>query len=107
MPGIYIFVVALFFYAIPYAAIYRASAFTSLFSSLKYFMKNPITSILLSVLILMVPVSISIIMNTPNIIVEKFYPELVYWILATGLFIDIFIFFFWMGTATSFLKNQE
>lgn len=107
MPGIYIFLVAIFFYTIPCVAIYRVNAFRAAIDSIKYFLKNPILTFFLSLFIMIVPLIISIILNTPNVIVEKFYPELIYWIITGGLVVDIFIGFLWMGTATTYLKNQE
>jgi hypothetical protein len=40
-------------------------------------------------------------------IVQKFKPELVYWLLLAGLVVDILFFFFWMGTAVRFLVDEE
>ena len=43
----------------------------------------------------------------PVTIIEKFRPELVYWVLLAGLGFNLIASFFWMGTAVRFLIEEE
>jgi hypothetical protein len=40
-------------------------------------------------------------------IVEKFKPELVYWLLLAGLAADVLFYFFWIGTAVRLLVDEQ
>jgi hypothetical protein len=40
-------------------------------------------------------------------IIEKFRPELVYWVLLAGLAVNALASFLWMGTAVRFLIDEE
>jgi len=106
-PFLYVVIMSLFFFAIPYVAIYRVNVFTGLGKSLSYFKNNPILCFFLSVFILIIPVSLSLLLTQQNLIVAKFKPELIYWILLVGLITDIFVNFFWMGMAVRHIIDQE
>ena len=106
-PFLYVVIMSLFFFAIPYVAIYRVNVFTGLGRSLIYFKNNPILCFFLSVFILIIPVSISLLLTQQHLIVTKFKPELIYWILLVGLITDIFVNFFWMGMAVRHIIDQE
>jgi len=69
--------------------------------------KNPFTCFFLSLIVLAVPILIAIINSRSAEIVQKFKPELVYWLLLVGLVVDIFLYLFWMGTAVRFLVDEE
>jgi len=107
LPGIYIIITALFYFALPYAAIHRTNIFRAAGQSLKLFFSRPITCLFLAAFILAVPVLISIALGEQDSIIEKFRPELVYWLLLLGLITDIFVNFFWMGTAARVLAEEE
>ncbi|MEW6413421.1 MAG: hypothetical protein AB1483_13275 [Candidatus Zixiibacteriota bacterium] len=107
MPGLYIVIVALFYFSISYCALYGASVWTALKRSLQIFWNRPIMCLCLAAVILAAPVLMSIIGQQQNIIINKFYPELMYWVLVVGLAVDAVVYFFWMGTAVRFLSDQE
>ena len=107
LPFIYVVVLALFFFMVPSVAIYRESFLKALKRSLSIFVKNPFTCFFLSLIVLAVPILIAIINSRSAEIVQKFKPELVYWLLLVGLVVDIFLYFFWMGTAVRFLMDEE
>ena len=107
MPAIDIVVVALCFFIIPYIAIYRTNIFSALLSSIKIFFKHPFFCLFLSVSILILPLIFAAILNHPNIIVEKFKPEMVYWLLFAALGADVFVNFFWMSTAVGFMADFD
>ncbi len=107
LPFSYVMILALFFFVLPRVAVYRESFFKALKRGLRLFVRNPFTCFFLSLIIMVVPVFLSIIAGYSSGIVEKFRPELVYWLLLAGLVVDIFFNFFWMGTAVRFLIDEE
>lgn len=107
LPFIYVVVLALFFFMVSSVAVYRENFLKALKRSLRIFVRNPFTCFFLSLIVLAVPVFVSIIGSRSGEIVQKFKPELVYWLLLTGLVVDIFFYFFWIGTAVRFLVDEE
>ena len=107
LPIIYVVILAVLFYMIPSVALFRENFLKALKRSLRLFIRNPFTSFFLSLLVLLVPVYVSIISGRSAQIIDKFKPELVYWLLLAGLVVDIFFYFFWMGTAVRFLVDEE
>lgn len=107
MPAVYVAVLSLFFFVIPSIAVFGENVIQAVKRSVSIFFRNPFTCICLALIILAGPLLISIVTGRPDIIVEKFKPELVYWVLLAGLVIDIFVNFFWMGAAVRFLIDEE
>jgi hypothetical protein len=107
LPLIYVVILAVLFHMIPAAAVYRDHFFRALRRSFRLFLRRPFTSFFLSLLLLTVPVFVSIINGKSADIVQKFKPELVYWLLLAGLIVDVFFYFFWMGTAVRSLVDEE
>jgi len=107
LPFIDILVIGLLFFAIPWIAIYRVNLLSGIKHSLKIFISRPIFCFLLSFTILIVPMVLAQILNHPNLIVNKFKPEMIYWLLFGGLIVDLFVNFFWMGTAANYLSENE
>jgi hypothetical protein len=107
MPAAFTMCVALFYYAVPVAVATRRNVFYALGRALKLFVKNPITTLALSAIIIAGPVFLAALSSGyAATIVEKFRPELVYWLLTLGLFVEMVASFFWMGTATRFLADE-
>ncbi len=107
IPMFNILIVALFFFAIPYIAIYRTNVIDGLVQSLKLFVKRPLFILFLSTAILAVPLVLSAIMNNTSVLVEKFNPSITYILLIIGLGVDLFVNFFWIGTAVNYLSDDE
>lgn len=107
LPSIFIFIFSLFYFVLPGIAIYGWSVLKSISVSVKYFISNPITCLLLAGVVLSGPILISFVNNHPEIIVEKFKPGLVYLLLIGGLVLDILANFFWIGTSVKFLSDEE
>ncbi len=107
IPFLYFLVFSLFFFVIPIIAIYEESFLKAVKRSLTIFIQNPLTCFFISFLVLLGPIVISFVTNNPTIIIEKFDPELVYWVLIFSLVIDIFANFFWIGTVVRFLYDEE
>ena len=107
MPGAYVFILALFFVAIPSIAVKGDNVFRGLLRALKIFIRYPITCLFLSAFILAGPIFISILSSYAWDIIERFRPELVYWILVAGLGSELLANFFWMGTSVRLLAEPE
>lgn len=107
MPSIFTFIFALFYFVLPGIAIYGWSVPKSISVSVRYFLSNPLTCLFLAGTVLSGPILISFVNNHPEIIVDKFKPELVYLLLIVSLVVDVFANFFWMGTSVKFLSDEE
>jgi hypothetical protein len=107
LPGLYMLLLAVFYLVIARIAIYRETIFRALKRSLRAFIHNPFTFLTLAIILLIIPSIISIILSRPDIIVNKFRPELVFWLILGGLLVDLVVYFIWMGTAVKFLTDQE
>jgi hypothetical protein len=107
MPGIYSLILALFFFAIPAIALKGDNVFRGLMRALTIFRRNPVTCLLLSGIILAGPITLSILSGYASDIIEKFRPELIYWLLVIGLGTELLANFFWMGTASRFLADHS
>ena len=107
IPFFNILVFAILFYTIPYIAIYRTNVLVGIKNSFRMFIKRPIFNLILSFSIMAVPITVSIIMMNPVTLVEKFKPEVVYYGLSLGLIVDLFVNFFWMGTAVNYISDEE
>ena len=106
-PFVYVLILSMFFFAIPYIAIYRVNVIRGLIRSLGILRRNPFTCFFLAGTILFVPIVFSFVMQNHSVLVEKFRPELVYWVLLIGIGADLIVYYFWMGTATRFLVDRD
>jgi len=107
MPSVYILILALFFFTIPSVAVFGDNLFRALGRSLRIFVRKPFTCIFLSGAVLFFPIVVSILSGYSAGIIEKFKPELIYWILLTGLVLEMVANFFWMGVSVRFLIDEE
>jgi len=107
MPGVVMGILSLLFFAIPAVVVFRENAIRAVWRSLKVFIHRPFTCFFLAFLVLTPPLLFSILSGNPADIVEKFKPELVYWLLSAGLLAEIVANFFWMGTAVRFFAEPE
>lgn len=107
LPGVYTLFLALFFFTIPSIVIYGESVFSALKRSFGIFFRNPFTCLVMAFVVMFVPVVIARMTDNAALIVTKFRPELVYWLLLVGLLADMVANFFWMGLAVRFLAYEE
>ena len=107
IPAIFIFLVSLFYFVIPVIAVYGDNVFEAIKRSLLIFLKNPLTCISLALVVVFSQTILSVTFGRPVTIIEKFRPELVYWVLLVGLGLSALTSFFWMGTAVRFLIEEE
>lgn len=107
IPGIFVVLLALFYFIIPSVALFGENAWQATRRSLRLFFRHPISMLVLSGLILVGPVATSAIAGRSGLIVDKFHPDMVYWVLLAGLVVGTLASFFWMGTAVRFLIDEE
>lgn len=107
LPAIYIFIFALFYYVIPIVALSERSLLYGLKNSFHLFKRHPFYTLFFSALVLSGPILISFITNNSAAIVEKFKDDLIFWILAFSIFVEIFANFIWMGTAIKIISDDK
>lgn len=107
LPVIYSILLALFFVAIPSVAVYGESFWKAIKRSFSMAFRRPFSMLILSVMVLIVPLLLSAAANRPEVIIEKFHPELVFWVLLLGLFAEMVANYFWICAAVRFLADEE
>lgn len=107
LPGIYVFLLGSFYVAIPAVVIYRESFFEAVGRSFKLFVKRPFSMLTLGFLVMLFPVIIAAMGNHPDVIIDKFRPELVFWLLLAGIAVEMVANFFWMYSAARILADEE
>jgi hypothetical protein len=107
LPFIYTLLLALFYVAIPAVAIYRESFVKAIGRSLRQFVRRPFSMLTMGLLVLLFPILFSALASHPDFIIDKFRPELVFWVLMVGLVVEMIANFFWMSTAVRFLADEE
>jgi hypothetical protein len=105
LPFVLSVILALFFYAIPAVVMFRDNFLKALGRSLGLFFRRPITSFILAALVMFVPYYISAV--PPDVLISKFRPELVYWVILLGLAAELLADYFWMGLSVRFLIEEE
>ncbi len=106
-PVIYALLQALFFFVIPSIALYGENIFQALARSFRAFFHRPLTCFFLAAAALIPPTLIGLAANHPDVIIDKFHPELMYWVLLLGVVADMIFNFLWTGTAVRFLVDEE
>ncbi len=107
MPLVFTFIFALFVYALPSVIVNRENAVKAVLRSLKMAVTRPFTSFFLAFAILFIPLFLGTLSGRPADIIDKFRPDLIYWLLVAGLAAEMIANFFWMGTAVRFLSESE
>jgi hypothetical protein len=107
LPFIQTLVLALFFTAIPMVMTRGMGALKAMIESVRFFFRRPFTFMAISTTILAVPILIGIVVSRPDRIIDSFKPELVYWLLAASLVVEMIAYFFWMGTAVRFMAEDD
>lgn len=106
-PFLYFLIYSLFFFSIPYIAIYRSNALRGIWYSATIFLRNPITCFCLGAAVFILPVIVSIMARNSGALIHSFTPEAVYWLIVIGLAISLLTHFFWTAIATRFLIDLE
>jgi len=106
LPFLDMILFAFLFYLIPAIAVFGDNLFKAVGRSVRMFLSSPFLTILLAGTVLAGPVLVSFASGKPNEIIEKFHPELVYWLLFVGLIVDLLANFFWMSSAVRQLSDD-
>ncbi len=107
IPGMYAIILGLLLYVLPAVAVYRENVFAAVGRSVRLFFRNPITSVLMAAIVVLPPLVVSSLISNPATIVDKFSPELVFWLLTLALLVDVIANFLWMGMSVRFLVDEE
>ena len=101
--GIY----SLFLYAVPSIVVYGNNVFSAFKTTLSLFFRFPIFTFTLALIPYLITVPTSFLSSQSSVIVEKFTPELVFYILMAGLVIDMLVNFFLTASVVNFLIEEE
>lgn len=107
LPGFYVFVMAVFFFVIPIIAIYGENVFQAVSRSVGLFARHPFGCFLMAGSVLVLPLSILTVAGRSDIIVERFHPELIRYLLFAGIVAETAAGFLWMGLAVRFMLEEE
>ncbi|UCD64988.1 MAG: hypothetical protein JSW34_06035 [Candidatus Zixiibacteriota bacterium] len=106
-PALHIGALATVYFVIPVIAVRRVNFLRAVARSLTFFWRTPFTCLFLSAIIFFGHILLVQILARRAALVESFPPESIYWLLIAGLAMDIVIGFFWMGTASRYLVDQD
>lgn len=106
LPFIDTILFAFMFYLIPAIAIHGDNLLRAFGRSVRVFLASPFLTILLAGTVLAGPILISFASGRSNEIIQKFHPELVYWLLIVGLFVELLANFIWMSSAVRQLADD-
>jgi len=107
IPAMYAVILGMLLYVLPAVAVYRENVFAAVGRSVRLFFRNPIVSVLMAAIVVLPPLIVSSLISNPATIVDKFSPELVFWLLTLALVVDVIANFLWMGMSVRFLVDEE
>jgi len=98
-----VLVYSVFIYALPAVIVFRTNALKGLWLSFRCFLRYPLFTFFLVFLPYLATVPISYMIERTDIVVTKFSPELVFYLLTAGLFVDMLVNFAVTAAAVVFL----
>lgn len=98
---------SLFVYAVPAVIVYRDNALRAFRTSLSIFARYPIFSFFLAFIPYLLSLPVSYAAGKPDVIIDKFTPELVFYILTAGIILDVVINYIITGTVVKFLLDEQ
>ncbi|MDF1543900.1 MAG: hypothetical protein P1R58_02220 [bacterium] len=107
LPSLFVVITALFLFVIPIQIVQGIGFLRAVSRSFRLFLENPINTLFMSGLILSGPILVSFVTSRPSVIVERFRPEMVFWVLLAGLAMEMVANFLWMGSTVKFLSDEE
>jgi hypothetical protein len=102
-----VFIYSIFIYAVPAIVVYGKSVWKSIKTSIGFFAKYPIFSFFLALIPYLISVPTSYLVTRSDIIVNKFSPELVFYLLLLGIGADLLVNFFTTGAVVKFLIDES
>ena len=107
LPLLFVMVMSVMYFVLPAIAIYRESVWSAMKRSVRLFIRMPFTFFFLALTISIIPLMMSMIQSKSGLIVEKFSPELVFWISLAAVAADMAVMFMWVGSAVRMLVEEE
>lgn len=107
LPGCFTAIFSLFVFVVPSIGVFNDSIRAAISRSLRIFISHPLTCFAMAGSILALPMLFSILSGYDALLMDRFRPELIYWILVAGLFAELVANFFWMAVAVRFLLTQD
>lgn len=101
-----VFLYSIFVYAVPALVVLKKNVGQALKVSLTFFFRYPIFTFFLTLLPYLLTVPISYMTSNADVIVTKFSPELVFYILLIGIIIDMIVNFIMTGAIVKFLTEE-
>ncbi len=100
-------VYAVFVYAVPAVAIEKKSLWGGIRLSVGYFVRYPIFTFFLTLLPYLLSIPVSYITANSDVVVSKFSPELIFYVLLVGIVIDMIMNFLLTGAVVKFLVEER
>lgn len=98
---------AVFIYAIPAIVVYKQNILRAFKTSIVFFARFPVFSFFLAFIPYLLSVPITYLSDKVDVIVVKFPPELVFYILLAGIIVDMIINYAVTGAVVRFLLEEE
>jgi len=102
-----VIIYSIFIYAIPAMIVYGENLWGAIRATFRLFAHNPFFSIFLALIPFLLSLPIVYAIQNVNTIVDKFSPELVFYILIAGIAADFAANYFITGTVTGFLISER
>lgn len=100
-------VYCVFIYAVPAIVVYKENVFRALGTSLSLFARYPIFSFFLALIPYLLTLPTSFLANKSDIVVIKFSPEIVFYILLAGIIVDMVVNYLVTGAVVKFLVEEQ
>jgi len=98
---------SIFIYVLPALIVYKNSLLAAFQTSFSFFIRMPIFSFFLALIPIFLTWPISFITGKADIIIEKFSPELIFYILGAGIFIDFIVNCLLTTAVVNFLLDES
>lgn len=98
---------SIFIYAVPAVIVYKNSFLQAFKTSISIFARVPIFSFFLALIPYLLTVPTTYLAGKSDVIISKFSPELVFYILAVGLFVDMIANVIMTGAVVKFLDEER
>jgi len=98
---------SIFIYALPALIVLRQNILRAFVTSFGYFFKLPVFSFFLALIPYLMTLPVSYLTGNVEVIVTRFSPELMYYILISGIIIDLLINYWVTGAVTKFLIEEK
>ena len=98
---------SIFVYAVPAIVVYDKGVWQAFAVSMRFFARYPIFSFFLAFIPFLISVPTTYLSSKSSVIVDKFSPELVFYILLIGIVADLLVNFFTTGAVVKFLVEEK